>query len=240
MKKTVKLLSCGKVLTLALAAALAFVPNMAMGASIFLNGVNIDGIVGETFKNCTVQIDGKGDVYITAKGYQIQAVGGGGNATSTPVPTGPAAPVAVVPGAPPSSQAPAAPVTPQSAITPTGPITMRYWLVSENPAPGMSQYDIDVYINNSHVKRVSGNDAQVVLDVTNYMKAGNNTVYLVATKNITGGRKSTSPQHSLKIIIGESSKSDSKEVYIDKEVLSYTRTAAEDKNYSDIYNISAR
>ncbi len=237
IKKNLK--TMGKYLSAAILTASMFVALPAGAASIFLNGVNIDGIVGETFKNCTVQIDGKGDVYITAKGYQIQSVGGGGTATSTPVPTNPA-PVAVVPAAPGAAQAPAAPVAPQSAITPTGPISMRYWLVSENAAPGMSQYEIDVYINNSHVKRVSGKEAQVVLDITNYMKAGENTVYLVATKDTTGGRKSTSPQHSLKVIIGESSKSDSKEVYIDKEVLSYTRTAAEDRNFSDMFKVTAR
>jgi hypothetical protein len=40
-------------------------------ASVFLNGVNIDGVTNQTFENCTVTVDDKGNVLITAKGYEI-------------------------------------------------------------------------------------------------------------------------------------------------------------------------
>ncbi|HEY1098738.1 MAG TPA: hypothetical protein VGF99_07410, partial [Myxococcota bacterium] len=43
-------------------------------ASVFLNGVNIDGVTGQSFENCAVQIDEKGNIHITAKGYEIHAV----------------------------------------------------------------------------------------------------------------------------------------------------------------------
>lgn len=49
-------------------------------AAVFLNGVNIDGVVSQTFENCTVKIDEKGNILITAKGYEVQAQG----KTSTP------------------------------------------------------------------------------------------------------------------------------------------------------------
>ncbi len=49
----------------------------ALGA-VFLNGVNIDGVVNQTIEGCTVKIDEKGNILITAKGYQVQA--------STPTP----------------------------------------------------------------------------------------------------------------------------------------------------------
>jgi len=42
-------------------------------AAVFLNGVAIDGVVNQTFENCTVRIDEKGNVLITAKGYEVQA-----------------------------------------------------------------------------------------------------------------------------------------------------------------------
>ncbi len=240
MKIAVKLSSLGRLLSLSLCAALLVISAKAEAASVYLNGVNIDGVTGQTFNHCTVQIDGKGDVFITAKGYQVQSVGGGEAAPASPTPNVPPPAPVVTNTQPAAPAAPTAPVAQQSAITPTGPITMRYWLVSETAVPGMSQYDIDIYINNSHVKRISSKDQQVVMDVTKYMKAGNNIVYLVAKKNLTAGRLSTSPQHYLKVIIGESSKADAQEVYIEKEVLSYTRTAAEDKDYSDMINVSAR
>jgi hypothetical protein len=44
----------------------------ALATSVFLNGVNIDGVTGQRFENCTVTIDDKGNILITAKGYEVQ------------------------------------------------------------------------------------------------------------------------------------------------------------------------
>jgi hypothetical protein len=57
-------------------------------AGVFLNGVNIDGVTGQTFENCTVTIDEKGNVLITAKGYEVQ-----GAAPKAPEPARPVEPV---------------------------------------------------------------------------------------------------------------------------------------------------
>ena len=43
-------------------------------ASTFLNGVNVDGVTNQTFENCTVSLDDRGNVHITAKGYEIHAM----------------------------------------------------------------------------------------------------------------------------------------------------------------------
>jgi hypothetical protein len=45
--------------------------SLPASASVFLNGVNIDGVTNQTFENCTVTVDEKGNVLITAKGYEI-------------------------------------------------------------------------------------------------------------------------------------------------------------------------
>lgn len=47
----------------------------AKGPSVFLNGVNIDGVTNQSFNNVKVEIDAKGNVLITAKGYEVQKVG---------------------------------------------------------------------------------------------------------------------------------------------------------------------
>jgi hypothetical protein len=60
----------------------------AASAGVYLNGVNIDGITGQTFENCTVTIDDKGNVLIVAKGYEVQ-----GAPTKPASTTEPAAPV---------------------------------------------------------------------------------------------------------------------------------------------------
>src|SRR5688572_22603791 len=108
----------------------------AFAGSIFLNGVNIDGITGQTFENCTVTIDEKGNVLIVAKGYEVQ--------TSAP-----------------KTKSPTAAAT--AATTPSEPVTKRYFLVTEQNVTGMSQYDVDVFINSVWVKRLSSNEPQVVL-----------------------------------------------------------------------------
>ncbi len=42
--------------------------------SVFLNGVNIDGVTNQKFDNCTVVLDAEGNILITAKGYEVQTV----------------------------------------------------------------------------------------------------------------------------------------------------------------------
>lgn len=179
-------------------------------AAIYLNGVNIDGVTNQTFENCKVVIDAKGNVFLTAKGYQVQAVGGPGGATAAP------------------------------AATSDGPPTMHYWLVTEKSAPGMTQYDLDLYINNKFVRKLPSTEGQVVMEISKYLKGGPNKVYVMAKKNLAGGRRSSSPQHYFRIILGEGSAADGRNVFIDREVLSYKRTAAETQNFNDLFNVNAR
>ena len=43
-------------------------------ASVFLNGVNIDGLRAQSFEKCkNVRIDEKGDVHLDCPGYQVEA-----------------------------------------------------------------------------------------------------------------------------------------------------------------------
>ena len=49
---------------------------MLMLASVYLNGVNIDGLRSQKFEKCkTVRIDDRGDVYLECPGYQVQQQG---------------------------------------------------------------------------------------------------------------------------------------------------------------------
>ena len=192
----------GSVLTLAVAAPVR--------ASVFLNGVNIDGVTNQTFDNCKVVIDDRGNVFITAKGYQVKAVGS--HAAAVPAP----------------------------AASAGGPPTMHYWLVTEKSAPGMTQYDMDLYINNKLVRRLPSKEGQVVMNITKYLQSGPNKIYIMAKKNLTGGRRSSSPQHYFRLIMGEGTTSEGQNVFIDREVLSYKRTAADSRNFNDLFNVNAR
>jgi hypothetical protein len=191
-----------------LAVALLSFAALPAAASVFLNGVNIDGVVGQTFENCSVTIDEKGNILITAKGYEVQ--------TSSPKPP-----------------------TPAPSATPVEPVTKRYFLVTEQPITGMAQYDVDVFINSVWVKRVSSDEPQVILEVTKHMHKGKNSVHMTATKNLKDGRKSTTPQHTFTIHVGEGNVGGNN-VMIDNSLLEYTRTAADLQNHDDEYSIVGR
>lgn len=186
--------------------ALAAAPAQAKG-SVFLNGVNIDGVTNQKFENVTVTIDDKGNVLITAKGYEVQA--------QTPAPK-PAVPAADA-----------------------GPVTKRYFLVSETAGPGMAQYDVDVFVNSTWIKRVSSNDLQAVVEVSRWMRKGKNTVHFAATKVLGAERKSSSPAHYLKIYIGEGNMGGNN-VMIDNALIEYKRDASEMGNFADELVIEGR
>jgi hypothetical protein len=178
----------------------------ALARDVYLNGVKLDSsvvITSQTFPSCEVQIDAKGDVYITAKGFKIEArpsAGGGGSAPATP--------------APPAE------------------LTKRYWLVSKQPRKGQAQYDVDVFVNGKLVKRVRAQDDPVILDVTKSVRPGVNEVKLVAVKHMGDKRLSSSPTDTLEVILGEGSAAGGT-VSITRTVVTYVRTAQETKNFSD-------
>ena len=124
--------------------------------------------------------------------------------------------------------------TPQSAVA------KRYWLVTENKSPGMDQYDLEVLINNQTVRKIQSKDESVYVEITRYLHAGDNSVYVVAKKNIEGGqRRSTSPYHYTRVIIGEGTVNE-KTIVIDKQLLDYRRTAAELTDFADPFTVDAR
>ncbi|MBN2359711.1 MAG: hypothetical protein JXR83_09665 [Deltaproteobacteria bacterium] len=175
--------------------------------SVFLNGVNIDGVANQTFENCTVEIDAQGNIHIKAKGYQVQTQG--------------------------------TPTTPQPVGGGTGMLTRRYWIVTEKNFPGMTQYDIDVFINSVWVRRLSGDEEQVVFEVTKYVKSGNNVIHFTASKNMGATRKSHSPHHYFKVIVGEGNVGGDN-VMIDNPLLEYKRTAAESRTFNDNFTFVGR
>ncbi len=56
----------------ALPLALLLLAGSALGGSIFLNGVNIDGAGPVEIDRAKVRIDANGDVHLTAPGYQVE------------------------------------------------------------------------------------------------------------------------------------------------------------------------
>ncbi len=207
------------------AVAVLLAPALAAAGSVFLNGVNIDGVTNQTFQNCTVTIDGAGNILIQAKGYAV----GNPGAQNTFPPSGAAPQQAVAPGVPPA---------PVPAAVPSV-VTQRYWLVTEKAAPGMSQYDIDLFINSKFVRKFLDDEEHVVMEVTKYLVPGQNKLVFVAKKNLASARRSSSPQHYFRIVIGEGD-SGGRNVMIHRKDIDYKRTALETKDFSDEFFVTAR
>jgi hypothetical protein len=189
-------------------------------ASVFLNGVNVDGLRGQSFEKCkTVKIDDRGDVYLDCPGYEVQA-------QAAPAPVVPAAaPVAAASLAP----APAAPAT----------ITKKYWMVSEEANGAATQYDFDVFVNARWVRKIKAGEPQIVLEITKYLQPGPNKVLFASTKHMEGGRKTNSAGSFVKITIGEG-ESGGNTVMIDNPLVECKRTAAETDNINEEFTLQAR
>lgn len=105
-------------------------------------------------------------------------------------------------------------------------VSKTYWLVTEQTKVGDTQFDIDVYINSKWIQRVKNEDKQLVLDITKHLVPGVNKVLFTAKKDLSGGRRSASPNVFYRLFIG-GGQSGRGEVVIDSVVADVRRTAAE-------------
>jgi len=211
---------------LALAAALAAAP--AQG-SVYLNEVNIDGVVGQRFDNCTVIIDERGNVRIQAKGYAVKVDGGEPQGGRTPSPT------------PQGGGAPATGGTTGYAATSTVPgrLSRRYFLVAEQSVDGGAQYEIDVFINAQWIRKIQGTDGALPIEVTRFFRPGQNRVFLAAKKAIVGDRRYFTRDVWMKVVIGEGNVGGD-HVMIDSPLVVMTRTAADLDDRNEEYVVDAR
>lgn len=182
---------------------------VAHARSVMLNGIAIDSVTNQRFDNCTVHIDADGNIHITAKGYAVKTVGAQAQAEQN--------------------------ATAQSGAPPT----RRYFLVTEKAAPGMTQYDVDVFINAKWVRKLIDEEEHIVMEITSHLRQGPNKVQFVAKKNLGDGpRRSTSPQHYARVIIGEGD-SGGRNVMLTKKAIDYKRTALETEDRVDEFTVVA-
>ncbi|EPX55833.1 hypothetical protein D187_008394 [Cystobacter fuscus DSM 2262] len=204
-------------------------------ASVFLNGVRIDGLTNQTFdKVSSVRLDDQGNVHIVAPGYTVKTM-------EVPAPVAPAPtppPVAPAPVAPAPTAAPVAPAAPPAPAAPTR-ITQRYWLVTEQSAQGKTEYDIDLFINSAWVRKLRNGEGQVITELTRYLRPGRNTVRLMASKVVTGPRRSQSAEHVFQVVIGEGNEGGGR-VMLDKPLIRFQRTAAQTEDVTEEFILTTR
>src|SRR6476619_7381652 len=68
----------------------------------------------------------------------------------------------------------------QRAREPQGTPTRKYFLVTEQAVPGMTEFDIDVYVNSKWVRKLRNGDEQIVTDITKNLALGKNTLLFMA------------------------------------------------------------
>jgi hypothetical protein len=212
-------------------------PAVALAASVYLNGVRIDGVTNQKFEKATVRIDEKGDVHINAPGYAVRVETAPAPVAPPPAPAAAPAPAAPAPATPPAAAAPATPPPAAPDAPPT--LTRRYWLVTEQSVPGMAEYDIDLYINSKWIRKLRNNEEQLIVEITRHLQPGKNTVLFSAQKVVMGTPKSYSPQHYFKVIIGEGNVGGAN-VMIDNPIIRFQRTAADTKSVSEEFTLTTR
>jgi len=200
-------------------------------AAVYLNGVNIDGVTGQRFDNCTVVIDDRGNVRIEAKGYAVKVEGG--DAGGNPAPQGGAT------QRPPTGGVPATGYSSASSGPGYGRLTRRYFLVADQSVEGGTQYEIDVFVNAQWIRKITGTEGSLPIEVTRYFRPGQNRVFLAAKKTIIGDRRYYTRDVWLRVVIGEGNVGGD-HVMIDAPLVVMTRTAADLDDRNEEFVVEAR
>jgi hypothetical protein len=210
-------------------------PVVASAGSVYLNGENIDEVRNMKFDKCSVRIDENGNVFIEAAGYRVKRMEG---APAEPPRAAAPAPAPVAPHAVPAP--PPAPVATAPMVAPAPPrITKRYWLVSHQTAPGLTEFDIHVYVNAKWVTTLRNDSQQDVMEITRLLTPGENSVTFEAKKVAQGARKSYSPDHSFTVVVGEGD-AGGDNVMINRPLVNYKKTAADAESSSRDFSFTTR
>ncbi len=182
---------------LALGGGLLLAPSQALAKGkdviVYVNGVDATGMKDFSFKAVDVRIDSDGNIWIDAPRYRIAV---------TKPPESAAAPAATTAAAP------------TAATVPAG----RHWLVTQDQ--GSSGQVIEVLINGTSVREIRSGQAQLILDIGDFLKPGSNVVTFrpVGTEAAGGS--------AINIHLGEGN-NDSGTLKMQNPQLTYSRTGTE-------------
>jgi hypothetical protein len=174
-------------------------------AAVYINGVRVDPLFNVKLHNVDVDIDDKGDIHITAKGYQV-------NVGETVSPQKP-------------------PATTRNAPQPT-----KYFLtMAQNGDP---QWDVDVFLNGTYVRRFSAGAPSAPIDVTRMVRNGDNSLRFHAVKQ-EGNIRSLQPGDVLQLTL------DADQALVTgrhelTHIYSYKRSASETGMFDDTVSVQTR
>lgn len=210
----------------------------ALAQDVYLNGVRITGVKNQDFDNASVRIDSQGNIRILAPHYTVKrqdttnrGPGGTTKITATSPPSTPRPPTI-------APQRPAAKTSSPPTNGGSG-LSRRYWLVAEVSSPGMVQYRIEVRINGRLVRSFSDAEIPTPMEVTEYLRPGNNAVRVTAEKITEGGRRSESSRHWLRVVVADGH-IEGTAVVIDRPGVIFTRNAAQTDRSSREFTLNAQ
>lgn len=127
------------------------------------------------------------------------------------------------------------------AAVPEGAITQKYFLVTEQSPSGATEYDIDLFLNGKFFRTLKSGDDQLVTDITKSLKPGRNAVIVQAKKKYADptAPKSLNAKHVFRVIIGEGN-TNQDQVTIEKQVMTFTRTAADTADTTQEFSFTTR
>jgi hypothetical protein len=132
-------------------------------------------------------------------------------------------------------------VAAKEPVQPEATITKKYFLVTEQTVQGATEFDVDLLLNGKFVRTLSGNDPQVVSELTRLLRPGKNQIVLQATKKVAtaGQPRSRSAAHLFRVIIGEGVVNQ-EQVVIEKQLVTFTRTAADMNDVTQEFTFTTR
>ena len=208
-----------KNLSLILALMVLLGTTAAQARKVYLNGVDISAVRGQTFKQATVAIDSNGDIRIDAPGYKVEVVDQNQ-----------------------AEKKPAKPIPAAAADDRGGPnplLTKRYYLVTQPSQDGRAQYDFELTVNGTARKKIRAGTPQVIMEISSWLQVGENEIVIAANKNLDGGQKSTSASDQARIMIGTGGE-EAKIVKIDRILVSLRVDATTTSNQHKRFVMKAK
>jgi hypothetical protein len=122
-----------------------------------------------------------------------------------------------------------------------GIISQKYFLVTEQTPDGATEYDIDFFLNGKLVRTMKSGDDQLISELTHTLRPGRNQVLLQAKKHLAtpGEPRTTAKSAVFRVIVGEG-KSTADQVIIDKPIITFTRTAADQNDVTQEFTLVTR
>lgn len=120
-------------------------------------------------------------------------------------------------------------------------MTQKYFLVTEQTQVGATEYEVDLFLNGKFFRTVKSNEDQLVLDVTKHLRFGTNQVIIQAKKRYAdpNSPRSMSRGHVFRVIIGEGNTT-SDQVTIEKQLVTFARTAADTADVTQEFSFTTR